>query len=63
MAVQCEVCGKKPIVGHNVSHSNVKTKRRFMPNIQTIKALVAGSTKKVKVCTRCLKAGKVERAI
>lgn len=63
MAVQCEVCGKKPIVGHNVSHSNVKTKRRFMPNIQTIKALVAGSTKKVQVCTRCLKAGKVERAI
>lgn len=63
MAVQCEVCGKKPIVGHNVSHSNVKTKRRFMPNIQTIKALVAGSKKKVQVCTRCLKAGKVERAI
>ncbi len=63
MAIQCEVCGKKPIVGHNVSHSNVKTKRRFMPNIQTIKALVAGSTKKVQVCTRCLKAGKVERAI
>ena len=63
MAVQCEVCGKKPIVGHNVSHSNVKTKRRFMPNIQSVKAIVAGSTKKVKVCTRCLKAGKVERTI
>lgn len=63
MAVQCEVCGKKPITGHNVSHSNVKTKRRFMPNIQTVKAVVAGSTKKVDICTKCLKAGKVERAV
>lgn len=63
MALQCEICGKKPVSGHHVSHSNVKAKRRFLPNLQTVKAIISGSTRKVQICTKCLKAGKIERAV
>lgn len=63
MAFKCDVCGKGPMTGHNVSHSNVKTKRRFLPNLQSIRAVVKGSTCRIKVCSSCLKAGKVQRAV
>lgn len=64
MSKVCEICGKKPMVGNNVSHANNRTKRRFLPNLQTIKARLAdGTIKKIKVCTRCLKAGKVEKVM
>lgn len=63
MAKKCYVCEKSPRTGHRVSHSNVKTKRKWSANLQKIKALIDGSTKRVNVCTRCLKAGKVERAL
>ena len=62
MAATCDVCGKGPGFGNNVSHSQVKTKRRWDPNIQRVRALISGTPKRLNVCTSCLKAGKVERA-
>lgn len=61
MAKICEICGKKPMVGSNVSHAHNVSKRRFLPNLQTVRARVDGRVKKVTLCTRCLKAGKVEK--
>ncbi|MGH2400109.1 MAG: 50S ribosomal protein L28 [bacterium] len=63
MARQCEICGKRPMVGHSVSHSAVKTKRRFLPNLQRIRAATgAGQRRRIVVCTNCLKSGRVKRA-
>jgi large subunit ribosomal protein L28 len=64
VAATCDVCGKGPSFGHNVSHSQRKTNRRWTPNIQRVRAKVgaAGVTpKRLNVCTSCLKAGKVKR--
>jgi large subunit ribosomal protein L28 len=58
----CDVCGKSPQFGKSVSHSHRKTNRRWTPNIQTVRALVAGTPRKLSVCTSCIKAGKVRRA-
>ena len=63
MAKVCVVCSKSKASGFQISHSNIKTKRRWRPNIQRIKILVNGSPKRVNVCTRCIKGGKIERAI
>ena len=63
MARKCVVCGKGVQTGHKVSHSNIKTKRTWIPNIQKVKVMVKGSPKKAYVCTRCLKGHKVQRAI
>jgi len=62
VAATCDVCGKGPGFGNNVSHSQVKTKRRWDPNIQRVRAMISGTPKRLNVCTSCLKAGKVERA-
>ena len=65
MAATCDVCGKRPGFGMSVSHSHRRTRRRWNPNIQTVRAMVgkAGKTpKKLGVCTSCIKAGKVSRA-
>ena len=59
---QCAVCGKGPSVGHNVSHANNKTKRRWNPNLQRVRANLEGTVKYIKVCTRCLRSGKVTKA-
>jgi large subunit ribosomal protein L28 len=59
MSSVCDVCGKKPIFGMKLSHSHRRTKRRWNPNIQRVRAIVNGSPKRVNVCTSCLKAGKV----
>jgi len=62
VAATCDVCGKGPGFGHNISHSHRRTKRRWNPNIQRVKAIVNGVTpKRLNVCTSCLKAGKVAR--
>jgi large subunit ribosomal protein L28 len=60
---ECSICGKKPITGNNVSHSHKKTKRRWLPNLQKIKIKLDGENKRVKVCTRCIKSGRVEKAV
>jgi large subunit ribosomal protein L28 len=64
VAATCDVCGKGPSFGHNISHSHRRTKRRWNPNIQRVRAMVgkSGKTpKRLNVCTSCLKAGKVTR--
>jgi large subunit ribosomal protein L28 len=62
MAKRCEVCGKGPQFGNRVSHANNRTRRRFEPNLQAVRALVSGRAQRVRVCTRCLKAGKIVKA-
>lgn len=61
MARRCDVCGKGPQVGYNSSHANNKTKRRFLPNLQKMRAYVDGRVKRLSVCTRCIRSGKVEK--
>lgn len=63
MSRVCAVCGKKPGFGHNRSHSMVATKRRFEPNLQRVRILLKGKPVRAYVCTRCLKAGKVQKAL
>ena len=63
MASYCEICHKGIMSGMNVSHSHLKTKRKWKPNIQHVRAIVDGEIKRVNVCTRCLRSGKVQRAI
>ena len=62
MAKRCEVCNKGPVVGRTVSHAHNVGPRRFEPNLRTVRATVNGGTKKIRVCTRCLRAGKVTKA-
>ncbi|HEY0997285.1 MAG TPA: 50S ribosomal protein L28 [Gemmatimonadaceae bacterium] len=65
MAIQrnkCFACGKGVAFGNNVSHANNKTRRTFKPNLQVARILLEGKVTKVKVCTRCLNAGKIQRA-
>jgi large subunit ribosomal protein L28 len=62
MAKVCEICGKKPLVGNKISHAHNKSKRRFMPNLQTIRVIEDGKVVRKTVCTRCIKAGKVVKA-
>ena len=63
MAKICAVCGKKPSFGNNRSHSMVATRRRFDPNVQRVRVLLDGKPTRAYVCTRCLKAGKVQKAV
>jgi large subunit ribosomal protein L28 len=63
MAAVCEVCGKHPSFGMSISHSHRRTKRRWNPNIQRIRALVNGSPKRLSVCTSCIRAGKVTKVV
>ena len=63
MASLCEVCGKGMMTGMNVSHSHLKTRRKWKPNIQHVRAVVDGKIKHVTVCTRCLRSGKVQRSL
>ena len=62
MAQVCEVCGKGPQFGNNISHANNLTRRRWNVNLRPVRAKVGGSTKKVRVCTACLRSGKVTKA-
>ncbi|MGI6716608.1 MAG: 50S ribosomal protein L28 [Eubacteriales bacterium] len=60
---KCTYCGKGVTFGHNVSHSNRKTARTWKANIRKVRAEVNGSKKTVSVCARCLRSGKVSRAV
>ena len=63
MAKVCHSCGKGPAFGQSRSHSMVATKRRFDPNLQKVRVLLDGKPVRAYICTRCLKAGKVQKAI
>jgi large subunit ribosomal protein L28 len=63
MAQKCEICGKGPAVGHRISHAHNVTKRRWMPNLVSARTLVGGSRRRIRVCTSCLKSGKVIKAV
>ena len=62
MARVCYLCGKGPAVGNNVSHANNRTKRRWLPNLQRVRIVEDGDVKRVRVCSRCIKAGKITKA-
>ena len=62
MPKQCDVCGKKQMTGCNVSHAHNKTKRVFQPNLQKVRALQNGSVRSMKVCTRCIRSGAIQKA-
>ena len=62
MARVCEVCGKGPQFGNRVSHANNKTKRRWNVNLQTVRARVGGGQRRLRVCTSCIRSGKVQKA-
>jgi len=61
MSRECDICGKKRQLGNNVSHANNKTRREFRPNLFKVRAKVDGSVTRIKVCSRCLRSGKVEK--
>jgi large subunit ribosomal protein L28 len=61
MAKQCDICGKATVTGRKVSHAHNVTSRTWEPNLRRMKALVEGATRRIRVCTRCLRSGKVVR--
>ncbi|HKE31669.1 MAG TPA: 50S ribosomal protein L28 [Candidatus Angelobacter sp.] len=62
MAQVCAICGKGPRFGNNISHAHNVTKRRWNVNLRPVRAVVKGATKRLRVCTNCLKSGKVVKA-
>jgi len=62
MAQACEICGKGPVYGNRISHAHNVTKRRWNPNLRRVRALVKGAHKTIRVCTACIRAGKVVKA-
>ena len=64
MAKKCELCGKGPVTGNNVSHAHNKTRRRWIPNLQKVRVATAGgNSKQVRVCTRCIRSGAVVKPV
>ena len=63
MAKRCDICGKGPMVGNNVSHAHNTIKRRWLPNLKKIRAKIDGQVKRIRVCTQCIKSGRVVKAI
>jgi len=61
MSKVCEICGKKPVVGYNVSHAHNKTKKRWYPNLQKVRSVQNGQTRRILVCTSCIKSGRVTK--
>jgi large subunit ribosomal protein L28 len=61
MAQVCDICGKGPQFGNNISHAHNVTKRRWNVNLQAVKALVNGAPKRIRVCTSCIKSGKIKK--
>jgi large subunit ribosomal protein L28 len=62
MAQVCDICGKGPQFGNNISHAHNVSRRRWNVNLQAVKALVNGASKRIRVCTTCIKGGKVLKA-
>ena len=59
MAARCDICGKGPLFGNNVSHAHNITKRRWNPNLQRVRAIINGAHKRARVCTSCIRNGRV----
>jgi large subunit ribosomal protein L28 len=62
MSKVCDICGKGPATGHNISHSHKLTNRRWIPNLQKVKVKVGDGYKKMRVCAECIRSGKIEKA-
>ena len=62
MARVCEICGKRPMRGHNISHAHNLTKRAWYPNLQNVRARIGGGVKRIRVCTRCIRSNKIQKA-
>jgi large subunit ribosomal protein L28 len=62
MARVCDVCGKGPQFGNRISHAHNVSKRRWNVNLQTVRAMVNGASKRIRACTACIRAGKVSKA-
>jgi large subunit ribosomal protein L28 len=62
MAHRCEVCGKGPSYGNVVSHANNTRRRRWNANLRSVRALVGGVRRRLKVCTTCLRSGRIRKA-
>jgi large subunit ribosomal protein L28 len=62
MAQVCDICGKGPQFGNNISHAHNVSRRRWNVNLQAVKALVNGASKRIRVCTSCIKSGKIAKA-
>jgi large subunit ribosomal protein L28 len=63
VADSCAVCGKAKVIGNQISHSHRVSKRAFKPNLQNVRAVVGGQAKKLRVCTRCIRSGWVQKAL
>lgn len=63
MAKQCEVCGKTPVFGNQVSHANNVTSRRWLPNLQRVRVATTGGSRRMQVCTRCIRSNKIQKAV
>jgi large subunit ribosomal protein L28 len=63
MARVCEVCGKGTAFGNNVSHAHNVTSRRWLPNLQRVRVLINGAARRMRVCTRCIRTGKIRKAV
>jgi large subunit ribosomal protein L28 len=62
MAMMCEMCGKKPVFGNRVSHAHNVSSRRWLPNVQRIRVKVGTAVRRMRVCTRCIRSGKIQKA-
>lgn len=62
MAQKCDICGKKPMTGNNVSHAHNVTRRRWNINLQRVRAKVGKTVKRLRVCTACIRSGRVQKA-
>ena len=62
MAKRCEICNKGPVVGRTISHAHNVSSRRFEPNLQTVRAMINGGVRRIRVCTRCIRSNKIVKA-
>ena len=63
MARRCEICDRGTVSGHNISHAHNVTNRTWKPNLQRMRAVIDGATRRVWVCTRCLRSGKIQKPL
>lgn len=63
MARRCQLCGKGPVSGRSISHSNRATLRRWVPNLHVVRAHVGGGTRRIMVCTRCLRSNLLQKSV